>query len=101
VLKAMRHPREDGSYTLFIEDSFLTENDGGYAVRYTKDGGVSVSRTQSDADIRLSVQTFTQLALGTLALRDALFKPDVTLRGSLETLEAVFVKKAKFLLDWY
>lgn len=101
VLKAMRHPQADGCYTLRIDDAFLKENNGGYAVRYTKDGVVTVSQTQGDADMRLSVQTFTQLALGSIALRDALFKPDVSLRANRETLESVFVRKAKLLLDWY
>lgn len=101
VLKAMHHPKEDGEYTLYVEDSFLPENEGCCRVRYAKDGGVAVSRCKGEADLRLSVQTLAQLTLGFLKLQDALYKPDVTVTGNRETLEKVFVQKVKFLLDWY
>jgi predicted acetyltransferase len=101
VLKAMRHPTEDGTYSLFVEDEFLPENGGCFSVRYTMDGAVAVARCEGEADLRLSVQTFTQLALGFLNLAEAAFKPDARINGNEGTLQKVFVKKPVFLWDFY
>jgi len=101
ILKAMRHPREDGVYTLSVTDHLLTENEGCYQVAYTKNGNVSVSRCDAAADLQLSVETFAQLALGYLSLADAEYKPDVTVQSNREVLQTVFVRKPKGLLDFY
>jgi predicted acetyltransferase len=101
ILKMLNHPAEDGAYTIFIEDALLPENEGCYHVAYTKAGTVNVSRCEDEADMSMSVQTFSQLALGYLSLREAKYKPDVTIACNEDVLSKVFVQKAKFLLDWY
>lgn len=102
VLKAMRHPKADGAYSVYVEDAFLPENTGCYRVSFTKDGGVTVSKTgASEAALRVSVQTFTQLALGFLDLEEAAFKPDVQIQGNEAVLKQVFIKKPVFLWDFY
>ncbi|MBN1776785.1 MAG: GNAT family N-acetyltransferase [Clostridiales bacterium] len=101
VIAAMRHPGEDGAYTIFVEDSFLPENEGCYAVGYKKSGAVSVERKEGEADLRLSVGTFTQLALGFLDLGEAAYKHDVKISDNEATLKKVFVKKPIFLWDFY
>ena len=104
IMKAMRHPREDGAYTLFVTDPLLAENEGCYRVAYTKNGSVSVSRCNAanrTTDLQLSVESFAQLALGYLRLADAEYKPDVTVQSNREVLEKVFVHKPKGLMDFY
>ncbi|MBE0600847.1 MAG: GNAT family N-acetyltransferase [Firmicutes bacterium] len=101
MLKAMRHPAEDGAYSVYVADDFLPENTGCYAVRYTKDGTVSVARSAEQADLRLSVQTFAQLVFGFLSLEEAAYKPDVEIPGSDAALRKVFAKKRLFMLDFY
>lgn len=101
VLKAMRHPQANGRYSIFVEDSILPENEGCYHVGYAADGSVAVTRSDDTADLRVSVQTFTQLALGFLNLEQAAYKPDVQIRGNEAVLRQVFVHKPVFLWDFY
>ena len=101
ILKAMRHPAANGAYTIAIADPLFTENDGCFAVSYTANGTVSVSRCTQEADLHVTVQTFAQLALGYLGLDDSLMKPDVTLTGNADTLRQVFVHKRKGLMNFY
>lgn len=102
VLKAMRHPKADGAYSVYVEDGFLPENTGCYRVNYTNGGGVTVSRDGDDkADLRVSIGTFTQLALGFLDMEEAAFKPDVQIYGNEAAIKQVFVKKPVFLWDFY
>ena len=102
VLKAMRHPRADGAYSVTVEDAFLPENTGRYSVAFAKDGSVSISMsTESKADLHVSVQTFTQLALGFLDFEELAFKPDVQINGNEDILKQVFQKKKLFLNDFY
>ena len=101
VLKILRHPQEAGAYSLFVDDAFLPENTSCYRVSYTPEGQVSVSCGGEDADLRLSIGTFTQLAFGFLGLGEAAFKPDVQIRSNAETLARVFVKKPVVYWDAY
>ena len=101
VLKAMRHPQADGAYSVSVTDDFLPENTGCYRVAYAADGTVTVTRSEGEADLHLTVQTFTQLALGFLDLAQAAYKPDVHINGNEAVLRQVFVKKPVFLWDFY
>jgi len=101
VLRAMRHPQEDGAYSIYVEDAFLPENTGCYAVHYTKAGTVSVARCQNEADLHVSVQAFTQLVFGFMDISEAAYRPDVRIAGNRPVLEKVFVKKQLFLEDFY
>lgn len=101
VLKTIRHPQEDGAYSIYVEDAFLPDNTGCYAVRFTKAGEVAVTHCKGEADLHVSVQTFTQLVFGFLDLDAAAFKPDVQITGNIGILRKVFVRKEQFLLDFY
>ncbi|HPF88865.1 MAG TPA: GNAT family N-acetyltransferase [Candidatus Limiplasma sp.] len=101
ILKAMRHPKADGTYSIYVEDSFLPENEGCYRVQYTQGGDVTVTRCEDAADLRVSVQSFAQLALGFLDLAQAAYKPDVQISGNETVLKQVFVQKPVFLWDFY
>ncbi len=101
ILKGMRHPAEDGAYSVYVDDGFLPENTGCYAVRYTKDGAVSVTRCDQKSDLRVSVQAFTQLVFGFLSLEEASYKPDVEIYSNEAALGKVFHKKRLFMLDFY
>jgi len=102
VLTAMRHPKADCAYSIYVEDEFLPDNTGNYRVGCIQGGSVTVLKTDAgEADLRVSVQTFTQLAFGFLNLEEAAMKPDVQVIGNQKVLEQVFVKKPIFLWDFY
>ena len=102
VLKAMRHPKADCAYSIYVDDAFLPENTGCYRVESMQGGNVTVSKTSAnEADLRVSVQTFTQLALGFLDIHEAACKPDVRILNNEAALAKVFVKKPIFLWDFY
>jgi len=84
-----------------VEDAFLPENTGCYAVCFTKEGEVTVAHCQNKADLRVSLQSFTQLVLGFLDMEEAAYKPDVQITGNQDTLQTVFGKKLLFLEDFY
>ncbi len=101
VLLAMRHPQGEGTYSIYVEDPFLPDNEGGYRVTYADRRAVSVTRCDGDTDLRLSVQTLAQLTLGYLGLGQATFKPDVRISGNEAVLRQVFIEKPVFLWDFY
>ena len=100
VLTAMRHPQGNGAYRVYVEDAFLPDNEGCYQVKFT-DGKASAARCECKPDLRLSVQTLAQLALGFLGLEEAAYKPDVRILDNEDALRAVFIKKPVFLWDFY
>ncbi len=101
VLKAMRYPRKEGTFTLYVEDAFLPENEGCYRVAFSKNGGADVARCDGEADLRLTAQAFAQLALGFVGLTEAAYRPDVQIHGNASLLRRVFPKKPVFLQDFY
>ena len=102
VLQAMRHPKENGTYSVFVEDAFLPENTGCYIVKYAENGEVNVTQSKREnADLRVSIHTFTQLVFGFLRLDEAQYKPDVQISDNEAILQKVFVNKMLFLNDFY
>lgn len=93
VLALMKHPEDSGSYTVHIEDSFLTENTGTYAVSYKNGRAVSVEKTNAAADFEISNQTFCQLALGIISPAEAEYRDGTKINSNGKVLEQVFVKK--------
>lgn len=99
ALKKMRHPAEEGAYTLSVEDAFLPENTGVYRVSFGA-GETRVCRAPGETpDASMHVQTLAQLCFGYMGFDMAAFKRDVETAGNLETLRRVFVRKPRFLSD--
>jgi len=95
ALALLRRP-EGCCFTVAVTDSFLPENDGVYQVT---DAGVLP--VEGIADLAVDIGTLTQLCLGYLDLRGALFKPGVRLNGHEEILTRIFVRKLLYLADYY
>lgn len=103
ALHQMRHPQGKGEYSLFVEDAFLPDNQGLYHVAYNG-ADVRVELTQGNvdqADISLSINAFSVMAFGTIDLRQALCRQDVTLNANRQVLEQVFVQKPGMILDFF
>ncbi|MEE1273167.1 MAG: GNAT family N-acetyltransferase [Olegusella sp.] len=90
VLAAARYPAGEGVFTIHVEDGFLTENDGTYAVTFADGAAQTVERTDADPDLTVPVTTFAQLAAGAISLREALYRPDTQLAGNAELLQRVY-----------
>ncbi len=93
VLSLLRYPKEKGSFHICIEDAFLPENTGTYAVAYADGCAVDVAQTDGEADLSVTVETFLQMAIGLVNLDGALFRRGSRLYGNEETLRKVFVRK--------
>lgn len=101
ALRLMRHPQGKGRYILAVEDDFLPENTGVYVVSYEGGSAVSVERTLDNADLSCNVTTLAQLTLGFAPLSTLRFRPDVTVSGNEDVLNAVFIKKDCYFADYF
>lgn len=101
ALRLMRHPQSKGRYKIGVKDDFISDNTGIYTVVYENGSAVSVQRTLDDADISCDVTTLAQLTLGFAPLSTLRMRPDVTVSGNEEILNAVFVKKDCYFADYF
>ncbi len=93
MLSLMKHPEGRGSYTLRVEDAFLPENAGTYRVEYAKGRAENVTAVESDADLTVSIDTFSQLAIGLIDLHGSEYREGTQVAGNRPTLEKVFIRK--------
>lgn len=96
VLRARRYPQGQTSFSLYVEDAFMPENTGTYAVSVSADGAVEVRRAEAHPDIEMDIQTFTQLAIGMTDLAQELRLEHVTLHANREALERAFVRRRAY-----
>lgn len=101
VLRLLTQPEGYGTYTVQVTDVFMPENSGIYKVTYM-DGqteSVTVDPLPSDpdavshADLCVTIDTFTQLAVGRADLTTALCRPGTKLNSSEAVLSQVFHRK--------
>ncbi len=95
ALEIMKKP-EDAAFTVKVEDPFLPENSGTYRV-----AGDTAVLTDEKADVEVSGQALTLMALGTISLEQAMYRADVKVHGNIETLRQVFVRKPMFISDYF
>lgn len=95
ALELMKKP-EGTDFVIKVTDDFLPENSGVY--RVTGDGA---SVTEAQADIEVSEQAFTLMALGALSLDEAGYRTDVKVSGKRDALSRVFVRKPLFIADYF
>lgn len=97
ILLSLRHPQGSGTYRLRIADDFLPENTGTYEVSFAEGKALSAAKSEGEADLEVTIGTFTQLAAGFLDLSAACWKEGTRVRGQRELLEQIFVKKPVLL----
>lgn len=93
ILQKMRQPEGEGSYTLRIEDGFLSENTATYRVCWRDSAAVTVELTDAPADAEMTTETFAQAAIGLIDLRDAAYRAGTKVHTNRAALERVFVRK--------
>ncbi len=77
-------------------DMHIPENNGTWEVSES-----GAERTDRAPDLTVSIQAFGQLAAGCASLQEALYRPDVTLSGSEDVLQKVFVRKPVLVEDHF
>lgn len=103
ALELMRYPQETGALCIHVDDAFLPENTGLYLVRYAQGKAQEVTRERFGGrpDLKVSVQRFTQLVLGSLSLSQALWLSDVECYVDPSRLTPIFPKKDVFFSDYF
>ncbi|MGI5923340.1 MAG: GNAT family N-acetyltransferase [Lentisphaeria bacterium] len=100
VLKLMRYPTENGSFSIAVDDAFLPEVSGVFHVDFQADGSVAVEPCATDAvDIRCSQECFTQLCLGFCDLTAASLRADLAVNANHDLLQRIFVRKPRYLSE--
>ena len=95
MLETIRKP-VDCRFTLRVSDGIIPENSGVWEVR-----GDVVLRTDATPDLTVSIQAFSQLAVGAVSLSEALYRPDVSLAANGQLLSQIFVRKPILVEDHY
>lgn len=94
ILSKMKQPVGEGSYTVHIDDAFLTENTATYQVCYQDGVTTAVAKTNEPADIVITAETFGQAATGQLDMHDIAYRVGTSINGNTAVLQQVFVKKS-------
>ncbi len=95
LLENMRKP-SGIRFVIQVQDDLIPENTGIWEVN---EG--TVSRTESDPDLKTDVRALGQLAVGAVSLFEAEYRRDVTVFGNRSALESVFVRKPIFVEDHF
>ena len=96
LLEIIKKP-DDCRFVIRVEgDEQIPENNGTWEVR-----GNSAVPTGLTPDLTVSVQAFGQMASGCVSLDEAMYRPDVEVYGSRETLAGVFVRKPVLVEDHF
>ena len=93
MLRLMPQPYDKGSYVLGIEDAFLPEAAGRWQVAFEGGRATAVEPTDREPNLMVDETTATQLIVGRVGLRDALYRPDVQVLGNADVLARVFVRR--------
>ena len=102
ALELLRCPEESGRVAIAVEDPFLEENTGTYVLEFREGAACCVQKDPDAApDLRVSIQRFSQLAVGYIDLAQAAYFPDVQILGNRDTLEKLFVRKPVFFTDHF
>ena len=99
----------NSSFNLLIEDKFIDENNGLYKISI-QNKKVSVEqldkkgaeKPQEDFDIKLDINTLTQLSFSYIDVNEAIFLNDIkdVSEETLETLNCIFSKKNNYINEY-
>ncbi len=96
MLEIIRKPEESRLVIRVEGDEYIAENNGTWEV--SRNG---VETTDGTPDLTVSIQAFGQLAVGSVCLAEAEYRPDVNVHGNRETLEKLFVRKNILVEDHF
>jgi len=98
ALETIKKPEKPGKTIIGVEDSYAPWNTGNWLVEW--DAVQSrVSYTKTQADIKCTAPSFSQLVTGHMNLESILNRQDVEVSANREMLSSLFVKKPCFIWD--
>lgn len=93
ALQLMAYPEGDGSFAITVEDPFLDGCGGTFAVTWRDGRVVSVEPYAGEADLAVTIETFTQLVVGAVTLDEASLRSGTRLVANGNTLRLVFCRR--------
>ena len=96
-------PQQNGTAVLYIHDDFRPDNSGAYRLSW-ENGALQTTRTNNDeltSDMAMHVTTLAQLTSGYIKPSEARYRADVTVRGDISLLDALFPKKDIYLYEGF
>ncbi len=98
VLEAAKY-QGDGDIRIAIQDTCLEENNKTFAIEFKDGKAVSVTTTNADADISLSINMFSKFIFGDPDAKNIECYPGVKVNCCKEKLSKVFYQKKLLILD--
>ena len=96
LLEIIRKP-VGSRFVIRVEgDEQIAENNGTWEV-----DGNKVELTDKAPDLTVSIQAFGQMAVGSVSLYEAMYRPDVTVAANKNVLSGVFVRKPILVGDHF
>ena len=100
ALGLLHAPTGSADVTIEVSDEQLPVNTGIYRVCWS-DGSLSVKRTQSPANLRVSIPALTQMLSGFLPFAQIALREDVTLFENGSAFAALFPKRSCSTRDYF
>ena len=100
ALEIIHKPETSGSFTIKVEDSFMSQNNKAYKVSW-KNAKSTVEEITGDCDIVCSAQALAQLVTGFADIEKAALRDDVVIQSNTDVLKSVFVRKPIFIADYF
>lgn len=93
--------RGDGSLCIQVEDSVLPQNHAVWRLHFSTEAPNQVEKTDSPADITLSIGDLTSLLCGMRDSDDISYMPEVTIHNPAAPLEQVFYRKPCHVMELF
>jgi predicted acetyltransferase len=103
ALELMRHPADEGAYTLELtEDPYIGANRGRWRVEFGAEGS-KVSASTAEPDLLCDIPTLSQLLTGYRSLENLLRTrtAGLELRSNRETLDRVFTLRPQHVTEYF
>ena len=92
---------EEISSNIYIEDNFIKENNGTFNISI-KNNQVRVKKVEENADLQLSINTFSQLAFSYINIKEAMILNDINKdnKEAIRLLDILFDKKENYINEY-
>lgn len=98
ALEIIKKPENPGKAIIEITDEQAPWNTGNWLVEWDKSGS-SVSKTNTEPDLRCKIPSFSQLVTGYMPFEKMCLKKDIESIKNDETLRSLFIQKPCFIWD--